>query len=117
MAHRRKCAPIPTCAKPIWGARPMLLEVSDLRVHYGKVEAVKGVSLSLEQGGIVTLIGANGAGKSTILKAISGLVKPSSGKIFYEGRRIDGQPTNRIVGMGIVNVPEGRRLFKLMTVR
>lgn len=95
----------------------MLLEVRNLRVHYGKVEAVKGVSLSLEQGGIVTLIGANGAGKSTILKTISGLVKPSSGEVFYEGRRIDGQPTNRIVGMGIVNVPEGRRLFKLMTVR
>jgi len=95
----------------------MLLEVRNLRVHYGKVEAVKGVSLSLEQGQIITLIGANGAGKSSILKAISGLVKPSSGEVLYEGRRIDGQPANRIVGMGIVNVPEGRKLFKLMTVR
>ena len=95
----------------------MLLEVKNLRVHYGKVEAVKGVSLSLEQGQIITLIGANGAGKSSILKAISGLVKPSSGEVHYEGRRIDGQPANRIVGMGIVNVPEGRKLFKLMTVR
>lgn len=95
----------------------MLLEVRDLRVHYGKVEAVKGVSLGLEKGGIVTLIGANGAGKSSILKAISGLVTPSGGEVLYDGRPIQGQAANRIVGMGVVNVPEGRRLFKLMTVR
>jgi branched-chain amino acid transport system ATP-binding protein len=95
----------------------MLLEIRNLRVSYGKVAAVKGVSMSLEKGGIITLIGANGAGKTSILKAISGLVKPSSGEILYEGKRIDGQPANRIVGMGIVTVPEGRRLFKLMTVR
>lgn len=95
----------------------MLLEVRNLRVHYGKVEAVKGVSLQLGQSQIITLIGANGAGKSSILKAISGLVKPSSGEVHYEGQRIDGQPANRVVGMGIVTVPEGRRLFKLMTVR
>ncbi|WP_257315398.1 ABC transporter ATP-binding protein [Shinella pollutisoli] len=94
-----------------------MLEVKNLRVHYGKVEAVKGVSLSLRQGQIITLIGANGAGKSSILKAISGLVRPSGGEVLYEGRRIDGQPPNRVVEMGIVNVPEGRRLFKLMTVR
>ncbi len=95
----------------------MLLEVRNLRVHYGKVEAVKGVSLQLGQSQIITLIGANGAGKSSILKAISGLVRPSSGEVHYEGRRIDGQPANRVVGMGIITVPEGRRLFKLMTVR
>lgn len=95
----------------------MLLEVRDLHVHYGKVEAVKGVALKLGQCQIITLIGANGAGKSSILKAISGLVKPSSGEVHYDGRRIDGQPANRVVGMGIVTVPEGRRLFKLMTVR
>jgi len=95
----------------------MLLEVRDLHVHYGKVEAVKGVSLQLGQSQIITLIGANGAGKSSILKAISGLVKPSSGEVHYDGRRLDGQPANRVVGMGIVTVPEGRRLFKLMTVR
>ncbi len=95
----------------------MLLEVRNLRVHYGKVEAVKGVSLALPEGGIVTLIGANGAGKSSILKAISGLVKPSSGEITFAGSRIDGQGAAAIVGMGIVMVPEGRRLFKLMTVR
>jgi branched-chain amino acid transport system ATP-binding protein len=95
----------------------MLLEVRNLRVHYGKVEAVKGVSMSLEKGGIITLIGANGAGKSSILKAISGLVRPGAGEILYEGGRIDGQQAHRIVGAGIVHVPEGRQLFKLMTVR
>ena len=95
----------------------MLLEVRNLHVHYGKVEAVKGVSLALKKGGIITLIGANGAGKSSILKAISGVVKPSSGEIHYDGKRIDGRSANRIVGAGIVNVPEGRRLFKLMSVR
>jgi branched-chain amino acid transport system ATP-binding protein len=95
----------------------MLLEVRNLRVHYGKVKAVKGISMSLEKGGIITLIGANGAGKSSILKAISGLVKTGGGEILHDGKRIDGQPAHRIVGMGIVHVPEGRQLFKLMTVR
>lgn len=95
----------------------MLLEVRNLRVHYGKVEAVKGVSIGLKQGQIVTLIGANGAGKSSILKAISGLVRPSGGEIHYDGQRIDGQAPDRIVDMGIIAVPEGRKLFKLMTVR
>lgn len=95
----------------------MLLEVTDLRVHYGKVEAVKGISIALEKGGIITLIGANGAGKSSVLRSISGLAKPGSGNVVFEGRRIDGLSADSIVGMGIVQVPEGRRLFKLMTVR
>lgn len=95
----------------------MLLEVRNLRIQYGKVQAVKGISLTLEKGGIITLIGANGAGKSSTLKAISGLVKPNSGEIFHDGTRINGQPPDRIVARGIVTVPEGRRLFKLMTVR
>lgn len=95
----------------------MLLEIRNLSVHYAKVEAVKKVSLSLAEGGIVTLIGANGAGKSSILKAISGLVKPTSGQVLYEGKEITGLPAHQIVAKGIVNVPEGRRLFKLMTVK
>jgi len=95
----------------------MLLEVSDLRVHYDKVEAVKGVSLCVEQGSITTLIGANGAGKTTILKAISGLIKASAGEIRFAGKRIDNQPAHKIVGMGIAHVPEGRRLFGLMTIK
>ncbi|MCZ4352713.1 ABC transporter ATP-binding protein [Roseovarius aestuarii] len=95
----------------------MLLEVRNLHIHYDKVEAVKGVSLSLEQGQIITLIGANGAGKSSILKAISGLIRPSSGEILYHGNRIDRSAPSTIVEQGIVHVPEGRRIFKLMTVR
>ena len=95
----------------------MLLEVRNLQIHYEKVEAVKGVSLSLEQGQVITMIGANGAGKSSILKAISGLVRPSSGEILYHGKRIDRTQPSAIVEMGIVHVPEGRRIFKLMTVR
>ena len=95
----------------------MLLEVKDLRVHYDKVEAVKGVSLGLEEGSISTLIGANGAGKTSILKAISAVVKGSSGEIRFQGQRIDRLPPHKIVGMGIAHVPEGRRLFGLMTVK
>ncbi len=95
----------------------MLLEVKDLRVHYDKVEAVKGVSLGVEEGSTITLIGANGAGKTSILKAISGLVKSSSGEIWFAGQRIDRLPAHRIVAMGIAHVPEGRRLFGLMTVK
>ena len=94
----------------------MLLELRDLRVHYDKVEAVKGVSLRAEEGSICTLIGANGAGKTSILKAISGLLKPSSGEIHFAGARIDRLPAHRIVGLGVAHVPEGRRLFGLMTV-
>ncbi|MCP4327042.1 MAG: ABC transporter ATP-binding protein [Alphaproteobacteria bacterium] len=95
----------------------MLLEVKDLRVHYDKVEAVKGVSLGVEEGRTITLIGANGAGKTSILKAISGLVKSSAGEIWFSGRRIDRLPAHRIVGLGVAHVPEGRRLFGLMTVK
>lgn len=95
----------------------MLLEVEDLRVHYDKVEAVKGISLSVEEGGISTLIGANGAGKTSILKAISGLIKSSAGEIRFQGKRIDGLPAHRIVASGIAHIPEGRRLFGLMTVQ
>lgn len=95
----------------------MLLEVNNIFVHYEKVEAVKGVSMVVEEGGISTLIGANGAGKTTVLKAISGLVKISSGEAYFDGERIDGRLPQDIVNMGIAHVPEGRRLFGLMTVK
>jgi branched-chain amino acid transport system ATP-binding protein len=95
----------------------MLLEVENLTVHYDKVEAVKGISLSVDEGSISTLIGANGAGKTSILKAISGLIKLSTGEVRFEGARIDHLPAHRIVGLGIAHVPEGRRLFGLMTVK
>ena len=95
----------------------MLLEVENLHIHYDKVEAVKGISLSVDEGNISTLIGANGAGKSSILKAISGLIKLSAGEIRFEGKRIDHLAAHKIVNMGIAHVPEGRRLFGLMSVK
>ncbi len=95
----------------------MLLEVKNIRVHYEKVEAVKGISLSADKAMISTLIGANGAGKTTTLRAISGLKKLTAGEIWFDGKRIDGTSPHRIVELGIAHVPEGRRLFGLMTVR
>ena len=94
----------------------MILHVRDITVHYWKVAAVRNISLKIEEGKIVTLIGANGAGKSTILKTISGLKTPTSGEIFFRDKRIDRLPTQEIVKLGISNVPEGRRLFPRMTV-
>jgi len=94
-----------------------LLELNDLNVHYGAVHALKGVTLTVEQGRIVTLIGANGAGKSTILKTISGLVKPSRGRVAFLGRDISSLPPHKIVKLGVSQVPEGRIVFANLTVR
>ena len=94
-----------------------MLKVTDLKVSHGGIEALKGVSFSVEQGQIVTLIGANGAGKSTTLRTISGLVKPASGKIEFEGADITGKDAQKIVSSGIALVPEGRRVFDNLTVR
>jgi branched-chain amino acid transport system ATP-binding protein len=94
----------------------MLLEIDGLEVRYHKVAALKGVSLEVPEGGIVTIIGANGAGKSTTLRAISGLVRPSAGEIRFNGERIDALPPERIVARGIAHVPEGRRVFPGLTV-
>ncbi len=94
-----------------------LLEIQNLCVSYGGIEAVKGISLSIEEGKIVTLIGANGAGKSTTLKSISGLVRPRSASILYRGRELFGKTPDQIVKEGIVLVPEGRRVFANLTVK
>jgi len=94
----------------------MLLEVRDLKIYYGKVEAVKGVSLRVDEGDIVTLLGANGAGKTTTLITISGIKKAASGEIWYRGERIDGRKPSQIVKMGIGHVPEARRIFPYMNV-
>ncbi len=94
----------------------MLLSIDNAMVHYQKVAAIKGISLEVDGGGIVTIIGANGAGKSTTLRAISGLVPLSDGRISFNGERIDGLPPEAIVGRGIGHVPEGRRVFPEMTV-
>ncbi|KGG54513.1 MULTISPECIES: ABC transporter ATP-binding protein [Lactobacillus] len=93
-----------------------MLEVRDLSVNYGVIQAVKNVSFEINQGEIVTLIGANGAGKSTIVKTISGLLKPKSGQIFYLGEEIDHKSAPQIVSAGISQVAEGRHIFAGMTV-
>ena len=93
-----------------------MLEVRDLRVHYGAVEAVKGVSFQINAGEIISLIGANGAGKSTILRALTGLVRPSSGTIEFHGQSLVGLAPHQIIRLGIGHVPEGRRLFPKMSV-
>ena len=93
-----------------------LLKVTNLVVSYGGIEALKGISFEVEQGQIVTLIGANGAGKSTTLRTISGLVRPRDGRVYFEGRDITDYGTQKIVETGIAMVPEGRRVFPNLTV-
>jgi len=94
-----------------------MLRLEDVSVSYGMIDALKGISLTIERGEIVALIGANGAGKSTTLMSISGISALRSGKIWYEGSTISGWPAHKIVRMGISQVPEGRRIFPRMTVR
>jgi branched-chain amino acid transport system ATP-binding protein len=94
-----------------------LLEIRDLSVRYGEIEALHGVSLVVEAGQVVTLLGSNGAGKSTTLRAISGLVKPSGGDILFDGVSIAGRHPEAIVRQGIAHVPEGRRVFPGLTVK
>ncbi|RXW32881.1 ABC transporter ATP-binding protein [Propioniciclava flava] len=93
-----------------------MLEVKDLAVSYGRVQAVKGISFTVEQGQIVSLLGTNGAGKTTTLRTISGLLRPTSGEVLFEGKRIDTVPAHQIVTLGIAHSPEGRRLFPRMSV-
>ena len=94
-----------------------MLEVKDLSAHYGRTRALNGVSFAVEEHSIIALIGANGAGKSTALKIISGLHSASGGSIRFRGQRIDGFPPHKVTKLGIVYVPEGRRLFLKMTVK
>ena len=94
-----------------------LLEISDLIVRYGEIEALRGVSISVDEGQVVTLLGANGAGKSTTLRAISGLAKPAAGEILFDGKSIAGLGPEAIVRLGISHVPEGRRIFPGLTVK
>ena len=93
-----------------------MLKIDDINVYYGAIHAIKGISLEVDEGEIVTLIGANGAGKSTILRTISGLLKPKTGKIDFMGKEISGKKAHTIVKAGISQVPEGRRIFTDMTV-
>jgi branched-chain amino acid transport system ATP-binding protein len=94
-----------------------VLRIDGLQTYYGKIHALKGISLSVQKGQIVTLLGANGAGKSTTLKAISGLVRPAAGKITFLGKDITTTPPHDIVRMGLIQAPEGRRIFKGLSVQ
>jgi len=94
----------------------MMLEVQDLNVYYGAIHALKGINFHLEQGEIVTLIGANGAGKSTTLNTLSGILQSRSGKVIFEGTDITRMPAPDIVKLGIIQVPEGRKIFATLTV-
>lgn len=94
----------------------MMMEVKDLEVYYGMIQAIKGVSFHVNQGEVIALIGANGAGKTTILHTISGLLSPKSGSVLFEGQDITKVPGHRIVSMGMAHVPEGRRVFAQLTV-
>jgi branched-chain amino acid transport system ATP-binding protein len=93
----------------------VLVKLENVKIRYGNVEAVSDVSFGLEDGDFVTLLGANGAGKSSILRALSGLIRPASGRILFDGRMINGVPPHIIVAQGMTHVPEGRRVFPLMT--
>lgn len=93
-----------------------MLEVNDLHVHYGVIEAIKGISFEVEQGEVIALIGANGAGKTTTLHTVTGLIKPTSGSIIFEGKDITKTPGYKIVPMGMAHVPEGRRVFAQLSV-
>ncbi|MFZ5590370.1 MAG: ABC transporter ATP-binding protein [Bacillota bacterium] len=94
----------------------MMLEVNNLEVYYGAIRALHGVSFQVEKGEIVTLIGANGAGKSTTMRTISGLIRPKAGEVVFQGQRIDNVPAHKIVRLGISHVPEGRMIFPNLTV-
>ena len=94
-----------------------MLEIRDIHVFYGAIHAIKGVSFDVQEHEIVTLIGANGAGKSTILNTIAGLLRPRSGQVIFEGKNINNVPANKMVSLGMALCPEGRRIFQQMTVR
>lgn len=94
-----------------------LLEIDHIDVSYGDVQVIYDLSLKVEKGEVVSIIGGNGAGKSTLLKTISGLMRPTSGRISFGGVPIQGKPPEKIVDLGVIHVPEGRRLFSLMTVK
>lgn len=93
-----------------------MLEVKDLQVYYGMIQAIKGISFEVNQGEVIALIGANGAGKTTILHTVTGLIAPKAGSIVFEGKEITKVPAHKIVSMGMAHVPEGRRVFAQLSV-
>jgi branched-chain amino acid transport system ATP-binding protein len=101
---------------PTAGGNGLILDVDDIHTYYGSIHALKGISINVREGEIVTLIGANGAGKSTTLRSINGLNRPRQGTITFQGRNITSAPPHQIVAMGIAQSPEGRKLFSRMSV-
>ena len=93
-----------------------MLKIDNLDVFYGGIHALKGVSFNIDEGQIVTLIGSNGAGKTTILKVISGIVKPKNGAVIFNGEDINKLPSEKIVELGVIHVPEGRKIFTALNV-
>ena len=93
-----------------------ILAVQDLRVSYGRVEAVRGVSFTAAQGSLVTLVGANGAGKSSVINAVSGMLRPAGGRITFEGQDVTRTPAHKLVARGLVQVPEGRQILSTLTI-
>ena len=93
-----------------------MLKIEDLQVYYGMINAIKGVSFEVNQGEVIALIGANGAGKTTILHTITGLVSPKAGKIIFEGKDLVKTPAHKILSLGMAHVPEGRRIFQQLSV-
>ena len=93
-----------------------MLEVKDLQVYYGMIQAIKGISFEVNQGEVIALIGANGAGKTTTLHTVTGLISPKSGQVLFEGKDITKTPAHKIVSMGMAHVPEGRRVFAELSV-
>ena len=93
-----------------------ILSVADLRVSYGRVEAVRGISFTAEQGSLVTLVGANGAGKSSVINAVSGMLRPAGGRITFEGADVTRTPAHKLVARGLVQVPEGRQILSTLTI-
>jgi branched-chain amino acid transport system ATP-binding protein len=98
------------------GLLKTLLDLKDIKINYGKAQAIKGINIEVAEGSVTSLIGANGAGKSTVLKAISGLIPVSAGEIWFQNKRIDRMATHQIVQLGIIHIPEGRQLFPFMSV-
>ena len=103
--------------KPIWALSELMLELKSIESFYGKIQALKGITLEVPKGGIVAILGANGAGKSTTLKTISGLIQPLRGQILFQGKSIHKKEPHQIVRLGICQVPEGRDIFMGLTVQ
>ena len=116
MANRAKFRAIPRCSGLTWGTEVALLELRNIETYYGPVMAIKGISLEVREGQIVSLLGANGAGKTTVMKTISGAMDPQKGSVLLRGEEIQAQDPDKVARMGIAHVPEGREVFPFLSV-